>query len=147
MGSHVSLGPEMWPCLGGLGAVPLVRDQFCRLGTQLAKNCFGFNLTPPTGIFGISLARRNRVRAAQLSCSNDVGWFHPFFFLRNSRLTNFWRGLGDLQKFRGRLAPKTGPKRGFSRCGGPFWAKRPVSKFDHILLICADPVAPVWAPM
>ena len=39
------------------------------------------------------LAHLNRVRVAQLSHVDDVGWFHPSF-LRNSRFTVFWRGLG-----------------------------------------------------
>ena len=93
----------------GLGAVSSVGAQFCQLGTQPTKNCFGRNLAPP--VLGIFLAHQNRVPVSQLSCSDDVGWFHASFS-RNSRFTGFWRGLGDLENFFcGRLGPKTGQKR------------------------------------
>ena len=47
-----------------------------------------------------------------------------------------------------RPGPQTGQKRrkgGFSRSWGPFWVKRPPTKFDRMLN--ADPVNPVWGPM
>ena len=40
--------------------------------------------------------------------------------------------------------PKT-PKSGFFQFWGPFWAKRPPTKFDR--MVNAAPVSPVWGPM
>ena len=37
------------------------------------------------------------------------------------------------------------PKSGFPRSSGPFWPKRPPTKFDRMLN--ADPVNPLWGPM
>ena len=44
-------------------------------------------------VFGNVLAHRNRVPAAQLSYSDNVGGFHPTFS-RKWRFAGFWRGLG-----------------------------------------------------
>ena len=33
----MSLGPDLWPFLGGPGGISSVGDRVCRLGTQLAK--------------------------------------------------------------------------------------------------------------
>ena len=57
-------------------------------------------------------------------------------------------GSGDLEKFHGLPGPEPGQKHqksGFSWSWGPFWAKRPPTKFDRILN--ADPVNPVRGPM
>ena len=37
LGSHVSLGPGIWPFWGALGAILSVGDRFCLLGTQPRK--------------------------------------------------------------------------------------------------------------
>ena len=89
--------------LGGGGGggwrhfVSWVRRIFCRLGTRQKT------VSTVTGrhrrIFGIILAHRTRVRVAQISYYNNVGWFHPSVSGK-SRFTGFWRGLGDLKKFR-----------------------------------------------
>ena len=44
-------------------------------------------------VLGDVLAHQNRVRVAQLSYSDDVGWFH-LSFSRKSEFTGFLRGLG-----------------------------------------------------
>ena len=150
MGSHVFLEAEIWPFFGGgLGAVSSVGYRFCRLGTEPTKNHFGRTSAPPAsfGKFGIFLAHRNRVCVAQISCSDDVGWFHPSFS-RYSLFTGFCRGLGE---FLGEISRPPGarngpkmPKNVFSRVWEPFWAKRPPTKFDH--MIYAAPVNPVGVP-
>ena len=46
LGSHVFLGPGIWPFWGALGAISSGRDRFCRLGTQPTKLRFGCNPAP-----------------------------------------------------------------------------------------------------
>ena len=61
LGSHVSLGPGIWPFQGALGAISSVGDQFCLFGIQPAKKLFfGGNSAPPGSFrecFGSSEAR------------------------------------------------------------------------------------------
>ena len=60
-------------------------------------------------------------------------------------LLDFW---GSRDKFHRHPGPEMGQRRrksGFSRSWGPFWAKRPPTKFDRMLN--ADPVNLVWGPM
>ena len=84
-------------------------------------------------------------RSAQLSYSDNVGWFYPSFS-RNSQFTGFW-GSGGLTEIsrppRAQNGPKT-PKSGFSWSWGPLWVKRPLTKFVCVLNV--DPVNPVWGP-
>ena len=57
----------------------------------------------------------------------------------------FLGGLADLVKLCGRPGPETGQKHrksGFSQSCGPFWAKRPPTKFDRTLN--AGTQNPVW---
>ena len=63
----------------------------------------------------------------------------------NSRFTGFWR---DVEKFRGRPGPKTGPKRqkdDFPGLGGRSGRNARRTKFDR--MPNADPVNPVWGPI
>ena len=115
LGTHVSLGPGIWPFLGGLGAVSSVGDRFCLSGTQPTKNRFGRN-SPPAGSFQVFFAHRNCVRVAQLSYSDDVGKCLGIFPAIRNLLV--FVGPGDLEKFCGRPGPKTGQKVDFSGLGG-----------------------------
>ena len=54
------------------------------------------------------MAHRNRVRLAQLSYFDDVGWCLGIFPAIRGLLV--FGGPGDLEKFRGRPGPKTGQK-------------------------------------
>ena len=80
--------------MGPNGVLPKreVGDRFCRLGTQLTKNCLGRN-SVPLASFRDFLAHRDRVRVAQLSDSDDVGWFHSGVF---EKIAIYWvlEGLG-----------------------------------------------------
>ena len=75
-----------------------------------------------------------------------LGGFTRFF----EKFVIYWflEGSGGLREILrppgARNGPKM-PKSGFSRSWGPFWAKRPPTKFDHMQY--ADPVNPVWGPM
>ena len=83
------------------------------------------------GFFWIFLAYRYCVRDAQLRtfCSSEGSASCD----RNSRFYWIFGGLGQ---FRGRPGPETGQKRrkgGYSRSEGPFWVRRPPTKFDRML--------------
>ena len=105
LGSHVSLGPGIWPFGGGLGAVSSVGDRLCLLGTQLTKKThFGRNSAPPGRfweIFG-SLEAGDR-------CATFVLPPLPMVRPPSAAIRDllFFRGSGGLREIsRARLGPK-----------------------------------------
>ena len=65
---------------------------------------------PTRRFFGNVLAHWDCVRVAQLSYSDDVGWFHPSF-PRKSRFTAFRRGLGTWRNSGPLPTKKFGPEK------------------------------------
>ena len=122
--------------LGGLGAILSGGDRVCRLEAQPTKNRSGRNSAPPAsfGVFFSSSAfvLRNFLLPTML------GGVSQFF--GNWQFFGGFGGLGGLENFCGRPGPKIGqkhPKSRFSRCCGPFWAKRPPTTFDRTLNVGA----------
>ena len=61
LGSHVSLGPKLWPFFGGLGAISSVGDRFFRLGTKPKKKSYpkkSLNFSPPLRFQGAYFRRK-----------------------------------------------------------------------------------------
>ena len=102
LGSHVSLGPGIWPFWGVLAANSPVGDRFCLLGTQPTKDPFWPSLGATgefSGIFqliGTAFAFRNFLTLTTFPTFPDVS---PEFF---EKIAIYWslEGSGHLEKFR-----------------------------------------------
>ena len=136
MGSHVSLGPEIWPFGGGAGGrfvgwgpVMLVRD-------PTDKNhfgCLGIFLWLSTTAFAL----HNFLTVTTLGGSTQ--------FLFENRDLLVFEGSGSVQ-FCGRPGPKWAKNtQKWIFPWGPICAKPPLTKFDRMLNV--DPVNPVWGSM
>ena len=73
------------------------------------KNKLSWPSLGATGEFSGFLAYCNRVCVAQLSYSDDVGWFHPSLF---QKIAIYWllEGFGHLEKFRAPTNTRTRKK-------------------------------------
>ena len=144
LGSHVPLGPRIWPFWGALGAISSVGDRFCLLGTQLGKTTILTRTRRHRGVFERILAHRKGVRVGQLSYSDDVWGFQPSFS-RKSRFTGFWKGLAG-QRNSGpqptkKLRSKKKRKKSenfFFRCG----FKKCVLVKNGVIFCCLWPLVP-----
>ena len=116
LGSHVSLGPGIWPFWGALGAISSVGGRFCLLGTQPTKKPFWPQLGATgdfSGMFWLietAFALRNfrTVCIFDGSASCD----------RNSQFARFWGFSAPREIPFGTLnGLKTPPKRTFPPLG------------------------------
>ena len=99
------------------------------------------DIEPPTPLWLLGTGRpmRNLRTTATSDGSASCG--------RDSRFTAF-RGSGGHRNFKAPFGARNRPKKpesGFSRSWGPFWARRPPTKF--VCMLSADPMNPVWGPM
>ena len=142
LGSHVSLGPGIWPFWGALGAISSVEDRFCLLGSQPTKTSFWPDLGATGEVSGnfwlIGTRCATFVRPRLLMVRPPAVKIRDLLILG---------GLEDLKKFCG---PVWGPKRGKSvqkwiipLLGAILGSIPP----DQSCLHAMDPVNPVWGPM
>ena len=105
MGSHVPWGPGYGYLGGSWGPFRWLETGFVGWGSNQQKSVLA-----ATGrhrqVFDSILAHRDRVRVAQLSYPNDVGWFFE-------KIKIYWvlEGFGHLEKFRGTNKKKIGPEK------------------------------------
>ena len=114
MGSHVSLGPGIWPFWGALGAVSSVGERFSLLGTQPTTNHFGHNSAPPGSFGEFCGSSELRSRCAtfvqpRLPMVRPPVPLHPSIS-RKSRFRGFW-WVWVLEKIRGQTQNRTGKKK------------------------------------